>query len=95
MLKKYDRSWLVYSKGLDGIFYFCCKLFKKYSQKHNRIINEGFNDWIIPLVRLKEHENSVENVNNMSVRINLCNTIETNKTTNKDLKEHIKKKTQH
>ena len=89
--EKHDRPWLVYSKDLDRIFCFCCKLFKKHSHKENRLINEGFNDWIHAPVRLKEHENSAEHVSNMCIWNDLRDRLETKKTIDKDVQEHIKK----
>lgn len=58
---------------------FFCKLFEKYLQKENKLINEKFNDWIHAHVRLKEHENDGEHVNNICTWMDLRYRLETNK----------------
>ncbi|KAJ9557650.1 hypothetical protein OSB04_012264 [Centaurea solstitialis] len=53
-----DRKWLIYSKHAD-------KLFKSKNYR-NAIANEGFRDWKHLGERLKEHEKSIEHINNMA-----------------------------
>jgi len=55
---KQDRCWLVYSKVLNKIFCFRCKLFNQGD--NSQLTSTGFSDWRNVLKRLKEHESSRE-----------------------------------
>ncbi|XP_003614637.2 zinc finger MYM-type protein 5 [Medicago truncatula] len=63
--EKCDRDWLVYSKELDRLFCFFCKVFKRGIGR-GQLANEGFSDWSHVFVRLKEHEASLEHIKSMT-----------------------------
>jgi len=63
--EKCDRDWLVYSKELDRLFCFCCKVFKR-GISIGQLANEGLSDWSHCGVRLKEHEASSEHIKSMT-----------------------------
>uniref|UniRef100_A0A452XG87 TTF-type domain-containing protein n=1 Tax=Aegilops tauschii subsp. strangulata TaxID=200361 RepID=A0A452XG87_AEGTS len=60
-----DRDWLVYSKDLNRVLCFGCKLFTK-GHRQGQLANEGCDDWIHVGSRLKEHETSADHVLNMT-----------------------------
>ncbi|XP_048504198.1 uncharacterized protein LOC125499433 [Beta vulgaris subsp. vulgaris] len=89
-----DREWLVYSKELDKVFCFCCKIFKK-THGRGQLINEGFGDWSHISTRLKEHETSMEHFKNMATWYDLRVRLQKNETIDKITQKQIKKEKEH
>ncbi len=89
-----DRDWLVYSKELDRVFCFGCKLFTKGYRK-GQLANEGYNDWIHLGSRLKEHETSADHVLNMTTWYELRNRLQKNQTIDKDAQRQLEKEKDH
>jgi len=69
--EKYERRWLIYSRDLDRVFCFCCKLFNVVSCT-SKLVNEGSNDWRNLSNKLKRHEiSSNEHITKMNEWIDL------------------------
>ncbi|KAK1399192.1 TTF-type domain-containing protein [Heracleum sosnowskyi] len=92
--EKLDRDWLIYSKELDRIFCFCCKIFKRGIGR-GQLTNEGFSDWGHVGLRLKEHETSIEHVKNMTTWYELRIRFQTNQTIDKAAQALIEKEKDH
>jgi len=58
--EKIARHWLLYSKSLDRIYCFCCKLFSSQLKIPNpgSLANNGTSDWKHIALKLEQHENS-------------------------------------
>jgi hypothetical protein len=89
-----DRDWLVYSKELDRVFCFGCKLFTKGHRK-GQLANEGYNDWTHLGNRLKEHETSADHVLNMTTWYELRSRFQKDQTIDKSAQRQLEKEKDH
>ena len=92
--EKSDRDWLVYSKELDKVFCFCCKVFRK-GHGVGDLAKGGFNDWMHLSARLKEHEVGAEHVKNMTTWYQLRLGLNKNKTIDKVAQSQFEKEKEH
>jgi hypothetical protein len=89
-----DRNWLVYSKELDKVFCFSCKIFTKGHRKGN-LASCGFNDWAHLSERLREHETSADHVLNMTAWYDLRNRLQKDQTIDKVAQRQLEKEKEH
>ncbi|XP_026459845.1 zinc finger MYM-type protein 5-like [Papaver somniferum] len=92
--EKQDRRWLVYSKTLDKVFCFCCKLFMKRESNY-QLCSTGFNDWNNLSGRLASHENCGVHHRCMYDWLELELRLRKEKTIDKRIQEQINKERKH
>lgn len=88
-MEKCDREWLVYSREVDKIFCFCCKVFRKGVPKGG-LDGEGYQDWRHVTTRVQEHEVSLDHLTNMYRWFDMRKRLELNETIDKVQYEQLK-----
>ncbi|XP_013631823.1 PREDICTED: uncharacterized protein LOC106337278 [Brassica oleracea var. oleracea] len=91
--KKQDRRWLLYSKKINKIFCFCCKLFSKSDS--SQLASVGFSNWRNVLKMLKEHESGREHILFMKQWAELDLRLQKNQTIDKYAQDEINKEKIH
>ncbi|XP_052624860.1 uncharacterized protein LOC111905161 [Lactuca sativa] len=89
-LEKCDREWLVYSKELDKVFCFCCKVFRKGISK-GKLDGDGYADWHHVTTRVKEHEISLDHLTNRNKWFDMRKRLNLNEIIDKVQYEQFKK----
>ena len=89
-----DRKWLVYSKSVDKVYCFCCKLFKS-TPLTSALANERYNDWKHLSEMLKLYENNIQHITNMNTWIDLQIRLRKNETIDKNIQKQIFKEKIH
>ncbi|XP_026437854.1 uncharacterized protein LOC113336081 [Papaver somniferum] len=92
--EKQDKRWLVYSKTLDKVFCFRCKLFMKRESNY-QLCSTGFNDWNNLSGRLASHENCGVHHRCMYDWLELELRLRKEKTIDKRIQEQINKERKH
>ncbi|XP_062006039.1 uncharacterized protein LOC133723237 [Rosa rugosa] len=92
--ESFARKWLIYSKELDKVFCFCCKLFKT-ARSRSQLASDGIKDWKHLGTTLNLHENNSEHLINLRTWAELRVRLNKNQTIDKELQELIKKDTEH
>ncbi|PWZ23497.1 Zinc finger MYM-type protein 1 [Zea mays] len=88
----YDRKRLVYSKHVDKVFCFCCKILESStSNSLSSLAHNGCRNWRNISTKLREHENSVEHFQNMNKWNELRTRMHKEETIDKDLQKQINK----
>ncbi|KAM0038348.1 putative transcription factor and/or regulators TTF-type(Zn) family [Helianthus debilis subsp. tardiflorus] len=85
-----DREWLVYSKELDKMFCFCCKVFRNGAPK-GRLGGVDFDDWHHATGRVREHEVSLDHLINMKKWFDLRKRLKSDDTIDNFQHEQFKK----
>ncbi|XP_075512422.1 uncharacterized protein LOC142547842 [Primulina tabacum] len=88
----HERKWLVYSKELDKVFCFSCKLFKTLPSR-SQLAEDGSRDWKHLSEKLREHEKCREHLANLRSMVELQVRLRKNETIDKELQEQIKNET--
>ncbi|KAK4724549.1 hypothetical protein R3W88_027328 [Solanum pinnatisectum] len=94
--ERHERRWLVYSKDLNKVFCFCCKLFNTtFNAKNNKLANEGSRDWKNLTTKLRTHETTNQHIINMSSWIDLEFRLRNNKSIDKNIQDQINRDREH
>ncbi|PNT70219.1 hypothetical protein BRADI_2g07926v3 [Brachypodium distachyon] len=90
--EEHDRKWLVYSKDVNRVFCFCCKIFKSSTTRsQSSLVHDGFSHWRHISEKLREHEQSIEHVSNMNKWNELRVRLQKQETIDKKLQQQITK----
>ncbi|XP_022852714.1 uncharacterized protein LOC111374290 [Olea europaea var. sylvestris] len=92
--ENHDRKWLIYSKSLDKIFCFCCKLFKNDGVQ-TQLAHDGANNWKNIGEKLRKHEVSYDHITNLSRWIEMEIRFQKEQTIDKSVQEQINKDREH